>query len=339
MWEDDVTRVDRFLRPLVVALAGALVLAAATPPTLASADPLQVLTPPTPARRTVVASADGVKLIAYEWGNPAGPPILFIHGSFQSSLSWMDQAADPRLTAKYRLIAFDLRGHGASDKPDDPAAYRDGARWAGDVAAVIGDLHLDRPVVVAWSYGARVLDDYLQAYGDRRLSGIIYVDARSIGAIPGAPATTDPEAARIAKQALSDDPAPLAKASREFVLLCLQKPIPAHQIDLLTSASLKTPAYVRRAMSGRPLAYEAVLKAIDVPVLIVQGDADRVVAPAISQYTLGLIVGSSQSLYPGVGHSPFLEDPARFDAELEAFMGHVWPAPIPPVRKPAAPSP
>jgi len=318
MREDDVTRVDRFFRPLVAALAGAFVMAAGTPPTLAAPDPLQVLTPPTPARRTAVVSADGVKLIAYEWGNPAGPPILFIHGSFQSSLSWMDQAADPRLTAKYRLIAFDLRGHGASDKPDDPAAYRDGARWAGDVSAVIDALHLDRPVVVAWSYGARVLDDYLQAHGDARLGGIVYVDARSrMGPAADPP---DRDQIRIARQALSDDPGILIQATRDFVLLCLKAPIPSRQVDLLTLASMQTPAYVRQAMSGRPLAEEAVMKAIDIPVLIVQGADDRVVNPTVADYTHALIPGSTLSLYPGVGHSPFLEAPERFDEELSAFI-------------------
>jgi len=296
-----------------VLIVGALGLNAAPAP----AAPLA----PAPARRTVVVSPDGVKIIAYEWGNPAGPPILFIHGSFQSSLSWMDQTADPRLTSKYRLVAFDLRGHGGSDKPDDVVAYRDGARWAGDVAAVIDMLHLQKPVVVAWSYGARVLADYLQAHGDRQLGGIVLVGARSTtgGSAP------DAEAGRVAQRALISDPMTFFAATRDFVLLCAQKPIPAAQVDLLTLASVQTPAYVRQAMSGRPLVDQAVFKAIDVPVLIVEGQADRVVNPAAAADNHALIQNSSLSLYQGVGHSPFLEDPKRFDAELDAFVGGLWP--------------
>ena len=272
-------------------------------------------------RRIVVTSTDGVRLVVYEWGDPNGPPILFIHGSYQSALSWMKQVSDPRLTSKYRLIAFDLRGHGASDKPDGVEYYRSSERWAGDVVAVLDGLNLTKPVVVAWSYGARVLNDYLQAQGDGRLGGIVYVDARSTSQGPADAAAA--ERAEISKRAASEDPETFIAGTRDFVRLCVERPLPRAEIDLLTEASLQTPLYVRQAMAGRALAYEPVLKAIRAPVLIVQGAADRVVSPATGEFTHAMIPGSRLSLYPGVGHSPFLEDPARFDAELDAFAGRV----------------
>jgi pimeloyl-ACP methyl ester carboxylesterase len=85
---------------------------------------------PAPNKITPIRSPDGVTFLAYEWGNPAGRPIIFIHGVYQSALSWIKQVGDPTLAAKYRLIAIDLRGHGGSDKPDGPDYYRDGKRWA-----------------------------------------------------------------------------------------------------------------------------------------------------------------------------------------------------------------
>lgn len=54
-----------------------------------------------------------------------------------------------------------------------------------------------------------------------------------------------------------------------------------------------------------------------------EGDADRVVNPAAAADNHALIRGSVLSLYPGAGHSPFLEDPARFDAELDAFANRL----------------
>jgi pimeloyl-ACP methyl ester carboxylesterase len=269
----------------------------------------------------VVTSADGVRLVVYEWGDPAGSPILFIHGSYQSALSWMKQASDPRLNATYRLVAFDLRGHGASDKPDGADYYRSPQRWAGDVSAVLDGLTLKKPVVVAWSYGARVLNDYLQANGDGRLGGIVYVDARSTRQSP--PSAGGAAGAEIAQRATSDDPATFIAGTRAFVQLCLERPLSSAEVDLLTLASMQTPPYVRQQMSGRALAYEPVLRAIRVPTLIVQGEADRVVNPAVGEIIHALIPGSRLSLYPGVGHSPFLEDPERFDAELDAFASHI----------------
>jgi pimeloyl-ACP methyl ester carboxylesterase len=127
-----------------------------------------------------VTTADGVRLNVVEAGNPSGPPIVFVHGISQSWLSWMAQLSDDGLRAKYRLIAFDLRGHGESegsnvalDSEGKPMAlladakFNDGnaastsALWAGDLAAVISGLGLQAPLVVGWSYGGVVVADYI----------------------------------------------------------------------------------------------------------------------------------------------------------------------------------
>ena len=50
-------------------------------------------------------------------------------------------------------MAYDLRGHGMSEAPLEPEHYADGRLWADDVAAIIQQLVLDRPVLVGWSYG------------------------------------------------------------------------------------------------------------------------------------------------------------------------------------------
>ena len=59
-------------------------------------------------------TSDGVTINFVETGNPAGPPILFVHGISQSWRSWTKQLNDEALRKKYRLIALDLRGHGES---------------------------------------------------------------------------------------------------------------------------------------------------------------------------------------------------------------------------------
>jgi pimeloyl-ACP methyl ester carboxylesterase len=284
---------------------------------VAAAEAISRLVPP-PRLRTVVTSSDGVRLVVYEWGEAAGPAILFIHGSYQSALSWMKQVSDPRLAFKYRLVACDLRGHGASGKPAGPEHYRSPQRWADDVSAVLEGLSLDRPVVVAWSYGARVLNDYLQANGDGRLGGVVYVDARST--YHGQPDPAGAAGEEISKRAASEDPETFIAGTREFVLHCLERPLSSSEVNLLTQASMQTPQYVRQAMAGRSLTYEPVLSAIRVPALVVHGEADRVVSPAVGKFTHALIADSRLSLYPGVGHSPFLEDPVRFNNELDAFV-------------------
>ena len=58
-----------------------------------------------------------------------------------------------------------------------PRAYVDARLWADDLNAVIEQLGLDRPVLVAWSYGGYVVTDYLAAYGEAAIAGVDLVGA------------------------------------------------------------------------------------------------------------------------------------------------------------------
>jgi non-heme chloroperoxidase len=59
-----------------------------------------------------VKTPDGLAISAQDWGNPAGPEILFIHGFSQSHLSWIRQV-DSDLAKEFHIVTYDLRGHGS----------------------------------------------------------------------------------------------------------------------------------------------------------------------------------------------------------------------------------
>ena len=84
-----------------------------------------------------------------------------------------------------------MRGHGASGKPTDPAAYGSIAPWADDLAAVIRAKKLERPVLVGWSFGGAVVMAYVARYGSKALAGIAFVGTtaaiRSNGVRPAPP--------------------------------------------------------------------------------------------------------------------------------------------------------
>jgi alpha-beta hydrolase superfamily lysophospholipase len=99
---------------------------------------------PTGSMRThTVIGGGGLRLHAREWGNPDGPPIVFMHGWSQSHLCWSKQYDSP-LAGEFRLVAYDLRGHGMSEAPPEPEHYLDGRLWADDLAAVIDQLRAPR---------------------------------------------------------------------------------------------------------------------------------------------------------------------------------------------------
>jgi pimeloyl-ACP methyl ester carboxylesterase len=98
---------------------------------------------------SIAVSEDGTKLFVQEWGNPTGPAILFVHAWSQSRLAWMPQVTGA-LAKTYRMVAFDHRGHGDSDKPTDIAAYANNDVWADDIAAVMAAMSLRKPILVGW---------------------------------------------------------------------------------------------------------------------------------------------------------------------------------------------
>ena len=122
-----------------------------------------------------VRGGGGLRLHVREWGRPDGPPILFIHGWSQNHLCWVKQY-ESALADEFRLVAYDLRGHGMSEAPLEPEHYTEGRHWADDVAAIIDELGLDRPVLVGWSYGAFVICDYIRAYGQEHVAAINFVE-------------------------------------------------------------------------------------------------------------------------------------------------------------------
>ena len=97
-------------------------------------------------------SSDGVRIRFVEQG--AGEPIVLIHGLLGSIDDWRrtTRVLDD-LSRDHRVIALDLRGHGQSDKPRDPAAY--GARLTEDVLRLLDHLKIERAHIVGYSVRRR----------------------------------------------------------------------------------------------------------------------------------------------------------------------------------------
>lgn len=265
-----------------------------------------------------VPGADGLELSVAEAGDPAAPAILFIHGVSQSQLAWRRQFAGP-LARTFRLVAFDLRGHGVSGRPADDAAWDDPRPWASDVAAVIAALDLRRPVLVGWSYGGMVIGDYLSVFGDRDIGGLCFAGGAVKMGTADAPALFGPALPAHARDMLSDDLARNIAATRAFMRACTADPLAAEDYETALAAAMLTPPAVRRAVLTRRVDHDDVLRAVSVPTLVVHGTADQVVLPTMADHIRALIPAARLALYDGVGHIPFAEAPDRFDADLAAF--------------------
>jgi non-heme chloroperoxidase len=59
------------------------------------------------------------------------------------------------------MVAIDLRGHCASEKPTNAESYNNSKVWADDINAVIKAKNLKKPIIVGWSYGGFIISDYV----------------------------------------------------------------------------------------------------------------------------------------------------------------------------------
>jgi pimeloyl-ACP methyl ester carboxylesterase len=103
--------------------------------------------------------------IAYR-STGAGEPIVMVHGTALSQAIWRGLGYVRDLGQDHRVITLDLRGHGRSDKPHDPAAYRMDL-FVSDILAVMDTLNVSRAHYVGYSLGGRVGFSLSSAHPDR----------------------------------------------------------------------------------------------------------------------------------------------------------------------------
>ena len=84
--------------------------------------------------------------------------------------------------------------------------------------------------------------------------------------------------------------------------------------------NMMVPANVRAGLGGRPLDATEMMSRLKLPVLVTHGAEDRNAKLGAAEYTASVIPGAKLSVYQGVGHAPFYEDAARFNAELAGFV-------------------
>ncbi|MDT3721261.1 alpha/beta hydrolase [Pseudomonas oryzihabitans] len=267
------------------------------------------------AREWRITAPDGVELAVQEQGDPHGVPIIFIHGLLGSRLNWGAQLASPALS-RFRLITYDLRGHGLSGKPFGAAPYREGRRWADDLATVIAATGAQRPVLVGWSLGATVITNYLAAYGDADLAGVVYVDG--VIELSSAQIVPHPE---VYRDLVSPDLRTHLDAIRTFLALCFATPPAPALFQRLYATAAMASWDMQRAVQGQDVAAVQGLGRMRVPLWLLYGEKDALVHPEASiARARALNPRLEATRYAASGHAPFLEEAPLFNRDLAAFV-------------------
>lgn len=268
-----------------------------------------------------VTAPDGVPLCVFETGNPAGRELLFIHGYSQSQAVFKRQF-ESDLARDFRIVALDLRGHGCSGKPWDEQSYSGTRVWADDVATVIRERGLKRPVLVGWSFGGYIAVHYARHHGVGDLAGLVLVGSNA--GLPPEPtdaATLERFARqREARRAMLPDIEAQIASGRGFVRLMTAQPAPPDLQEIMFATHQMLPVYAQRAMSGLSLANQDVIPRLTGPVLFLVGAQDGSQSAEVLRTAAGQLPQGRVEVLEGTGHAPFIDAPEAFNARLRAFV-------------------
>ncbi|HEV3469869.1 MAG TPA: alpha/beta hydrolase [Pyrinomonadaceae bacterium] len=263
-----------------------------------------------PPRFAFASLPTGVRLRYAEQGDPAGRPVIFLHGYTDSSFSF--SRVLPLLDPAYRAFALDQRGHGDSERPAGGYALRD---FAADVVAFMDELGLERAALVGHCMGSLVAQR-VALDAPRRVSGLVLVSSMT--------SARRIEGVEELRQGIEEfDGAVSAEFAREFQAGTVHRPVPEEFMDGVVAESLKVPARVWRATMDGLLADDHAprLGRIRTPALLLWGDRDALLGRAEQDALAATLGGPELVVYPETGHSPHWEQPERFARDLEAFLG------------------
>ena len=234
------------------------------------------------------ARVNGIE-IDYQ-GTGRGRPILLTHGHMSGRCAWDGQHR--ALGDRYRVISWDIRGHGQTDTPDDPAQYSLELTVA-DIRALLGHLGIERAIIGGLSLGGYVSLAFFLARPEM-VEALVICDSG-----PGY---------RNAQARQQWNERAFARAAE----------LEAQGLESLAHAT-------RGILAQQGSAVIDGLPSINVPTLVIVGDQDKpFLAPC--EYIAKKIPGARLETIAGAGHSSNLDQPDQFNRVLRDFLDSLPPA-------------
>ena len=273
-----------------------------------------------------VTTKDGVNIFYKDWGSKEAQPIVFHHGWPLSADDWDNQMLF-FLAEGYRVIAIDRRGHGRSDQVSEG---HDMDHYASDASAVVESLDLRNAVHVGHSTGGGQVARYVAKYGQPQ--GRV-AKAVLVSAVPPLMVKTEDNPGGTPIEVFDGFRSALAANRAQFYLDVASGPFYGFNRDGAEVSQGTIQNWWRQGMIGSAKAhYEGIkafsetdqtedLKAITVPVLVMQGDDDQVVPyknAALLQDKL--LANSVLKIYPGFPHGMHTTHAETINADILAFI-------------------
>ena len=252
----------------------------------------------------------GVRLHYAYNGDPAGIPVIMLHGYTDSWFSFSKVL--PLLDNKYRVYILDQRGHGDSDRPVGGYAMQ---QFAADVIAFMDAMKLKQATIVGHSMGSFVAQ-HVAAEAPERVAKLVLIGS----------ATTIRNNTVLGLQSeinsLKDTATVPESFVRDFQVSTAFQPLSQEFLSEVVKESQKTPVHVWREVMAEMLAPEAnvELKKIKTPTLILWGDKENIFPRSEQDLLASSLRNSALRVYADTGHALHWERPEWFAKDLQQFL-------------------
>jgi pimeloyl-ACP methyl ester carboxylesterase len=249
--------------------------------------------------------------IAYERRGD-GPPLVLVHGAVSDSRDWRPQLE--ALSDEFTVVAWDAPGCGRSFDPSEDYGL-DG--YAGCLAAFIEALGLERPHVLGLSFGSGLVLELFRRHPKLPRSLVL------ASAYAGWLGSLGREVAEERRQwGLQAAELSREEFVRDFGETLFTASVPAEIVnETLEICRDFHPAGLRAMANAFADAdLRDVLPLIDVPTMLIYGDADQRSPISVGEELHAQIPGSKLVVIPGPGHMVNLEAPGRFNEEVRSFL-------------------
>ena len=242
-----------------------------------------------------------------------GPPVLLIAGLGDPAEAWMFQQEE--LSSRYRTIAFDNRGVGRSPLPGTPLTV---AGMADDAATILDELGIDRADIVGFSGGSVTAQELAIRHPERVKSlepmGTFGKGDRYFDAV-----------VRMFSWMMDVAPDPHAFLEAFYLWIYTTQAHESGFVDQLIEEALAFPHQQSLESMHQQLDAWGNHNTLDrlgqvvAPTLVIAGGKDLVCPPHLGKTVADAIPGAEFEVWPEAAHQPFQEEPATFNARLEAF--------------------
>lgn len=255
------------------------------------------------------------------WGEETGVPVLFVHGN-SSAKEIFDRQISAPFGENRRLISMDLPGHGeSSDAPDPTATYAvDGFAEAG--LDLLRALNIDEAVLVGWSLGGHIVLEMAAQWPGA--AGVAIMGTPPIGGNPD-----DLAAAFLpsSHMELTFKPEFSEKEARVFAQDAIGDSVPLEpwMLDGARRADGRfRPQMIEAAMSGRGRDQKEIVATLKIPLMVLHAMKDPFVnLDYLKKLSYANLWRGAVLEMQGLGHTPFWQDPDRFNDLLGEFLKEV----------------